>query len=377
MSSPSALAPKAPGHLAQLDGLRALAVLAVCWHHWMPKRFHLGLNWGAIGVDLFFVLSGFLITGILLDCRRHIERGEQGVLFTAKRFYARRCLRIFPLYYAVLALASVALTLAPGVLLSLWTYTFNVYGALRGGLSGSLISHFWSLAVEEQFYLFWPWVVLCLPRRGVLVAVALALVLGPLSRHWMFTSGFAFDATRMITPSCLDLLCGGALVALLTRAHGVAALAGHGATRLFGIAALLFALYGAWLQTRVEGSHDATALDVFVVYSRWPFFAWLVLQAARGLPGVLGRVLASRPLGYVGQISYGVYVFHAFALLLDRVGLAQFHPLLRLPVYALFTLVVSALSWRFFEAPINAFKDRFPYRARPQPASASRTRSAA
>jgi peptidoglycan/LPS O-acetylase OafA/YrhL len=366
------------GHLAQLDGLRALAVLAVCWHHWMPRRYHLGLNWGALGVDLFFVLSGFLITGILLDCRRTIETGEQGIAFTARRFYARRFLRIFPLYYAVLALASVGLALAPGVLVSLWTYTFNLYGAVRGGLSGSLVSHFWSLAVEEQFYLLWPWVVLCLPRRGVFVAVAVALVLGPLSRHLMFTHGFPFDATRMITPSCLDLLCGGALVGLLARAHGAAELARHPAVRLFGLVAGALALWGVWIQTRVEGSHSASALDVLVVYSRWPFFAWLVLQAARGLPGLLGRVLASRPLGYVGQISYGVYVFHAFALVLDRFGLAALPPLARLPVYALFTLVVSALSWRFFEAPINALKERFPYRARARgPAAETGPRAAA
>ena len=360
------------GHLAQLDGLRALAVLAVCWHHWMPKRFHLGLNWGAIGVDLFFVLSGFLITGILLDCRAHVESGSQSVAFTARRFYARRFLRIFPLYYAALLVATVALPLAPGTLLSLWTYTFNLYGAFAGGLSGTLVSHFWSLAVEEQFYLVWPWVVLCLSRRGVLWATLAALALGPLSRHLMFTNGFAFDATRMITPSCLDLLCGGALVALLARARGVAELAARPATRLFGLAASALALWGVWIQTRVEGQAGATALDVLVVYSRWPFFAWLVLLAARGLPGVLGRGLASRPLGYVGQISYGVYVFHAFALVLDRFGLAAFHPLVRLPVYALVTLVLATLSWRFFEAPINAFKDRFPYRARPAAAEPAR-----
>jgi peptidoglycan/LPS O-acetylase OafA/YrhL len=377
VSSPSSQT-KAPGHLAQLDGLRAFAVLAVCWHHWMPKRFHLGLNWGAIGVDLFFVLSGFLITGILLDCRRHIESGEQGIAFTARRFYARRFLRIFPLYYAVLALASLGLSLAPGVLVSLWTYTFNVYGALKGGLSGSLVSHFWSLAVEEQFYLLWPWVVLCLPRRGVFVAIAVALVAGPLSRHLMFTHGFPFDASRMVTPSCLDLLCGGALVGMLARTHGVAGLARHAGTRAFGLVASALALWGVWIQTRVEGPHDASALDVLVVYSRWPFFAWLVLHAAHGLPGLLGRVLSSHPLGYVGQISYGVYVFHAFALVLDRVGLAAWPPLARLPVYALFTLAVSALSWRFFEAPINAWKERFPYRARrTEPALDSGPRAAA
>src|SRR5215510_9048834 len=116
-----------PRHMQQLDGLRAIAVLLVCWHHWMPKRYHLGLNLGSTGVDLFFVLSGFLITGILLACRRALDEKGQSVAFTARRFYARRFLRIFPLYYAVLAVATVALALEPGVLVSLWTYTFNLY----------------------------------------------------------------------------------------------------------------------------------------------------------------------------------------------------------------------------------------------------------
>src|SRR5262245_17453298 len=136
LRSPSAPPVAAPRHVLQLDGLRAIAVLCVCWHHWMPKRWHLGLNWGATGVDLFFVLSGFLISGILLQCRRPIEERRQSVAFTARRFYVRRFLRIFPLYYAVLAVVTLALALEPGILVSLWTYTFNLYGAWRGALSG-------------------------------------------------------------------------------------------------------------------------------------------------------------------------------------------------------------------------------------------------
>jgi len=94
---------------------------------------------------------------------------------------------------------------------------------------------------------------------------------------------------------------------------------------------------------------------------RWHLFAWLVLAAARDFGGARGRVLTLQPLLYVGKVSYGVYVFHAFALLLDRVGLASFHPLLRCAAYLAFTLVVAELSWRWFESRINALKERFPY----------------
>lgn len=349
--------------MLQLDGLRAVAVLAVCWHHWTPRRFHAGLNWGSLGVDLFFVLSGFLITGILLACRRLSESGRQSVGFTARRFYARRFLRIFPLYYAVLIPASLALALEPGILVSLWTYTFNLWGAWRGMLSGSLVSHFWSLAVEEQFYLVWPWLILLAPRRALLPLVCATIAVGPLSRALLFSAGAPFDAMRMVTSSCLDLLAGGALLALLVERDGLERARRGPLVRGLGLVGAGLFAWGVWIQVAGAEGASASALDVFVVYTRWPAFAWLVLAAAHGLRGPLGRALAARPLVWVGKVSYGVYVFHAFALLLDRVGLAGFHPLLRVPVYLAFTLLVSALSWSLFEARINAFKDRFPYAA--------------
>jgi peptidoglycan/LPS O-acetylase OafA/YrhL len=362
--------------MQQLDGLRAIAVLLVCWHHWMPRRYHLGINWGSTGVDLFFVLSGFLITGILLACRRSLEQGRQGVAFTARRFYARRFLRIFPLYYAVLAVASVALTLEPGILVSLWTYTFNLYGAWSGALSGRLISHFWSLAVEEQFYLVWPWVILLVPRRALVPVVCATLAVGPLSRWILFTAGAPFDAMRMVTTSCLDLLAAGALFAILVERAGLEAVLRGPVARVTGLAGAALFLWGVSIQVRGGGSNGATALEVFVVYTRWPFFAWLVLAAAQGFRGLPGRFLTARPMLYVGKVSYGVYVFHAFALVLDRVGLASFHPLVRCAVYLAFTLVVSAISWMFFESRINGFKERFPYEADAQAGSATQRRAA-
>jgi len=360
--------------MRQLDGLRALAVLLVCWHHWMPRRFHAGVNWGATGVDLFFVLSGFLITGILLRCRTHHEQGLQGVGATARRFYARRFLRIFPLYYAVLVPVTLFLALDRGVLVSLWTYTFNLYGGLRGVLSGTWVSHFWSLAVEEQFYLVWPWVVLLTPRRWLTPVIAGTLLLGPLSRWLLFQAGAPLDAMRMATTSCLDALAAGALCAWWIERDGLDAV--RRSTFLRGCRWLgtpLF-LWALWLQFRAQeqGTETVGALEILLVYSRWPLFAWLVVDAAHGLHGPLGRLLASRPLGWIGQVSYGVYVFHAFALVLDRLGLRALPPLLRFAVLGAFTLALAGLSWRFFESRVNALKERFPYRLAPPPAGDER-----
>jgi len=167
-----------------LDGLRGVAILLVLFLHFIigqgvPAPSVLVDWWfigivraGWMGVDLFFVLSGFLITGILLDTKgsRHYFR----------QFYTRRVLRIFPLYYGSLVLFLILLpTLFPDdqVLHDLhadavwfWTYLYNVKVAAAGFTPSSALGHFWSLAVEEQFYLIWPIVVLCLGRRHLLGA---------------------------------------------------------------------------------------------------------------------------------------------------------------------------------------------------------------
>ena len=143
---------KLPGglHMPQLDGLRTLAVAAVIWSHWVPP-YQFGFEWGVMGVNLFFVLSGFLITGILLDSRAGAVRpGDRW--FAIRQFYTRRVLRIFPLFYMTLALL-VLVNVRPVRQTFLWhvCYLSNVYFFRQGAWIGQ-ISHFWSLAVEEQFY---------------------------------------------------------------------------------------------------------------------------------------------------------------------------------------------------------------------------------
>jgi len=166
----------------QLDGLRAIAVTFVLIHHWISPR----LGFGIIGVQLFFVLSGFLITGILLRERRGVESGRQSIGFSVRQFYARRFLRIFPLYYACLALFVVLDRFEIRKSL-VWfaCYLSNVFFFLKGEFGGPF-SHFWSLAVEEQFYLFWPWIVLLAPRKRLLAILVGAIVLAPLTRLTTF-----------------------------------------------------------------------------------------------------------------------------------------------------------------------------------------------
>ena len=161
--------PLSQPYFPQLDALRAVAVLGVMLHHYWPEAEKaLGLSTGFLGVQLFFVLSGFLITGILLRARDRVQLGQSSTAHGIGQFYVRRVLRIFPLFYAMLAIAWLAGL--PEVRDSLpWhlMYASNVYMVRIQDWHGS-VSHLWSLAVEEQFYLVWPFVIFFMPRRWLL-----------------------------------------------------------------------------------------------------------------------------------------------------------------------------------------------------------------
>ena len=360
-------------HMPQLDGLRAVAAaMVVVYHFYRPVREHIHL--GSIGVRVFFVLSGFLITGILL--RTRVEMGEDDATrgTALRRFYIRRVLRIFPLYYFALAIAW-TFHLA-GVRLAIWwhlAYLSNVRffleNAATPGRWGGPISHFWSLAVEEQFYLLWPWVIFFAPRRW-LPGIALGLVaLGPAFRY-LVGAATGNDITSVLLPGCIDALALGAYLAMtalpelqshpLVRPVGRAVL---GCGLVLFIACLGADHWGIWWDFRTVSFDLAVAL----------LGMWLVARAAQGMGGPAGLVLAWRPVRYLGTISYGIYVYHlmlpdVFAKLLARLGrpglLASLgdHTLPYLAFYGGATVAVAALSWHCLEAPINRLKDRFEYR---------------
>ncbi|HZT79778.1 MAG TPA: acyltransferase, partial [Gemmataceae bacterium] len=226
-----------PGtHLPGLDGLRGVAILLVLAFHLLPSQpvtshvtaWIYRAAWsGWCGVDLFFVLSGFLITGILLDAK--------GLPHYFRNFYARRTLRIFPLYYGVLVVIFVIVPLflrppSPAFehlqanQIWLWCYASNVCTVWANGwvfLAGNWhLNHFWSLAVEEQFYLVWPLVVLLLSRRRLLAACALCVVAAPLLRWAFLANGYGFVVAYTFTPCRVDALAVGAAVAVAARAPG-------------------------------------------------------------------------------------------------------------------------------------------------------------
>lgn len=368
------------GYVPELDTFRTIAILLVMCAHWLAPgaRINRLQQWGNFGVYLFFVLSGFLITRILMRCREDTERGEVTVGYSIRQFYARRFLRIFPLYYFVLFVATVLN--APGVRAGLpWhaAYLSNVYFMKRGAFGGPA-SLFWTLAVEEQFYLLWPFAILLLPLRAIFPFVAGTFVVGTMLHAWaLMTHSFGL---ALMTPAVVNFLAAGSLVAVcestipavarITRAHLLRAFLLLGAA-LAGIA-LVVALLPIF-------AHKVEFEKVILQTAASVLFACMIARTAEGVSGPLGAALRFRPMVFLGKISYGLYVYHQFI----QFGLVWVKPRLAPLVgektaawlttsfAARFgvTVAVASLSWFLLEKPLNDLKRHFPYSRKSRPAA--------
>jgi peptidoglycan/LPS O-acetylase OafA/YrhL len=368
---------KADTYMPQLDALRAFAVVAVLVTH----LFYAGsqravLPWGFFGVRLFFVLSGFLITGILLDCKRFVEAGEQSVGFTLRRFYVRRALRILPCFYAAVVIVAFAgLYQMRQAMTWHFVYLSNfLYAGDPGKWSVQPGFHFWSLAVEEQFYLVWPLLVLAVPRRKLAAVTLAAIIIAPLYRAAGVLAGWSEVAITTLPFGCLDTLAAGALLALLQRDAALRQRLAWLGRPLLLVAAILAVCL---LSMRALDGHWAAQHLPMRFYPVWiigqdlvlaVLFGALIAGAARGIGGVAGRVLLLPPLLWIGKISYGTYVYHVFLVYpFVRYG---HHVGYKLPhggwhafvMVSAATIVVASASWLLMERPINSLKRYLSYR---------------
>ena len=343
-----------PRRIPQLDAVRGLAILVVTLHNISPKYplFHsdqLFTN-GWMGVDLFFVLSGLLITGILLDTKQ-----SAGYF---KNFYVRRCLRIWPLYYSLLFFMFVVVrflnpseyhvvvqTSSPWWAFPLFLQNFLL--PISTNAAGPL-GVTWSLAIEEQFYLVWPLVVrFCSFAQLRRLAVA-EICLSPALRYYL--SLHHVDLYTNIFCR-LDGLMAGALLALLIRSENfVPSKVLKRAWILLIIAAPLAFLTEAFDARWIVFSFTALASTAFVYVAVFSERKWLQ------------TIMTNRFLIYTGTISYGLYLLHKIPIGMVQVLHLDRHPYLPLPIIFVVSYALAMLSWNLLEKPFLSLKRFFDSR---------------
>ena len=350
-----------------LDALRGLAVLAVVAYHglsWNPSPQQFRQTWtaylpglfayGWLGVDLFFVLSGFLITGILMD-----SKGRPGHL---RDFYVRRALRILPVFVVVLLIVKLIGRVTWTYIGLCLDYMANMFFVFH--LSGSLYGPLWSLAVEEQFYLVWPWLVKLVSKRRLAFVAVASILLSPLLRY-LSASGIApLGDPHWMTWMISDNLAMGALLALILRSSwGTIQHARRLGWSLF-LAGLLLLFVGIPFGILDSQKPLSTALET--VPFEWMFGALLLLSLFVGEKPIV--LTFTRPLRFLGYISYGLYLYHV--LVFDIADTPFFHNgiykvwtvkvwILRFLLNFTLCVIVAYVSRRSFEEYFLRLKKNF------------------
>jgi len=359
-------------HIPGIDGLRAVSVLLVLLAHWEPSPWFASLmEWGRGGLMVFFTISGFLITNILLN-QRESASGSMGA--ELKTFYARRAFRIFPLYYLVLLFVvwmdlTTAVTEDAG-----WHALFlNNLSAifLRGGIGAyGPTFPWWSLAVEEQFYLLWAPLALFVPRRWIVPFITLAAASAFCFRLVGWNSGMRVDTLFVFTLGNLDALGAGCGIAILARSRFASSRLVEIGAATVAVAALA-ALLTLSAMHRTMGISDfrSTFANAVVSDCAWYLLAAaLIFLFATGRNRPLSKILENPVFVYIGRRSYGIYVLHqvvAHTMYL-RIGPRlehltgvkfQLYGPLEFCVYFAITLALASVSYKYFETPILRMRD--------------------
>jgi peptidoglycan/LPS O-acetylase OafA/YrhL len=336
-----------------LDTLRAIAILLVIIGHWLPYQHILNsfLTNGPLGVVLFFVLSGYLITGILLNEKTKLDAKQKTVGGIFKSFYIKRSLRIFPIYY--LTLLYLLIMHIPDVTEYFWWHFFygsNFLFYFSKSFFSEYVSPLWSLSVEEQFYLFWPFIILFSSRKQLLgwfvvcVIAGTALRMMPESLHEKPFSYFQF-----LMPTCIDCFAVGGIIAYVQRFHSEKLALFKKVCIGLAFAGLAYLL----LVVQMYGPNDF----VTVVFNRTIFSCFaaafiLYVITPQAEESLLHKNLENSLLVYIGKISYSMYLWHnliPYFLEIESEGKRFF---VRLGVL----IALSTLSYFALEKPLLSLK---------------------
>jgi peptidoglycan/LPS O-acetylase OafA/YrhL len=364
--------PKAQAkHYPALDGLRGIAILAVFFSHFggghsianpLVHAWSVIADAGWMGVDLFFCLSGFLITGILVDTSKAAHR--------VKNFYARRALRIFPLFYGVLV---IFLLLTP-VLHLHWQRGHLLYFLYLGNMVPLIapalfspgprmgLTHLWSLAVEEQFYMLWPFVVWIMPNRRKLMRLSVVIVVAVFFLRLALVMHHVdpFIIYSMLFTRADSMICG-AILALLVRGPSARTLPVHWVLPLSALCtlALFLAAHSSLHESPLMSSIGYSVIAILsscLVYCAWLEEHWIA------------RIANHSVLRFFGRYSYGLYIYHGFLIAFLLPWIVPFQRTFRSPALggAVFlmaalglTVTLAVLSYHLFEAPLLGLKKRF------------------
>lgn len=351
----------------QLDTLRFFSVLMVMIGHWISwdsaNEFVKSFHWGN-GVIFFFVLSGFLITEILYNEKTEIESGNSSFVQSIKNFYIRRTLRIFPIYYAlILFLFYVNYKNTREIFPYLISYTSNILEAKTNNYVGDF-NHFWSLAVEEQFYIFWPICILLIPKKHLFKFIIGTIILSMISRV-CFIQFFPdkWMAASYLTNNVMFALGFGALLALLKKEKPE--LFNKISTPIW-LTPLMVIVY---LLSLYKIAHNFPIASISFLFDEVVFCLLSVVIIARAVSNkyqyLAKFILENKNFTHLGQISYGLYLYHLFAIptfwdyISPKLDLHSSRKETIWMLYFLFTWLTAEISYIIIEQPINYFKKRF------------------
>ncbi len=369
------------GHLRQLDGIRFLAVGLVLFDHWTMEHIDLPVGaLGALGVTIFFVLSGFLITRILLSSKDKLSKQPSGGLGKyLKVFYIRRTIRIFPVYY--LTLFVLYLVNEPPVRRTfgwLSLYATNLYIAYHATWMGT-VDHLWSLAVEEQVYLFLPLLLFFIPRRYIVLTSLLMIAGSVILRYALYRARLPWFIGYVSTPTCLDAFGLGMLMAYLwlykrTQFERLFQSSLWVWLGLLGFISVCLLNY--WIALNSSRGYHNIMSDVWERLAASIFGFFLIGRAVIGFDGAMKWVLENPVSQYMGRISYGLYLYHNFVFnvyhtqpthftvrawrrITDVLPFLNSSYIFQFSFYLALTVAIATLSWYLIEKPINNLKDRF------------------